>query len=134
MERVLDISPKRSEAEVQLGYFLTKRLSVLGLGEWMHVHRGIDHTYGIPVYQSQYGPFNPADWTPEQWHHHDQILRTTLLDAGGGVELAVNKSVQVFASALRSVYGRNCALHPPVATLRITSSLCTKLELDALLT
>ncbi len=126
IERVLDISPNRSEAEVQLGYFLTKRLSVLGLGEWMHVHRGIDHTYGIPVYQSQYGPFNPADWTPEQWHHHDQILRTTLLDVGGGMELAVNKSVQLFASALHSAYGRNGPLHAAVVTVGISWSFSTR--------
>jgi len=49
------------------------------------------------------------------------------------VELAVNKSVQAFASALRSVYGRNGALHAAVVTVGISWSFSTKFEPGALM-
>jgi len=36
VEHILGIAPNRSNVEVQLGYILKPRLTLLGTGQWMH--------------------------------------------------------------------------------------------------
>jgi hypothetical protein len=106
VERILGISPNRSDAEFQFGYFLTRRLSVLGMSQWMHTNRGVDFVYGL----------YHGGLSDDEYHHHDQIVKTTLLDVGGGAAYAVNRSLEMFLSVGRSVAGRNGHLHAAVIT------------------
>jgi hypothetical protein len=107
VERILSVAPNRSDAELQVGYFLTSRLSLLGTGQWMHTYQGVQIPYG--VYH--------GGLTDEQWPHHDQIAKAGLLDLGGGAAYAVNGSLEVYASLARSVQGQNGHLHAAVVTI-----------------
>jgi hypothetical protein len=48
VHRILDISPNRSDVQAQLGYFLTPRLTLLGLAQWFHTYRGFDVDFSLP--------------------------------------------------------------------------------------
>ena len=105
VEQVLGIAPNRSNAEGQLGYFLSKRLSLLGQSQWMHAHAGVDHLYNV---------FHSG--LPDNiWVHHDQIGKMDLLVVGGGASYQVNRSMAVFVSSGRAVHGRNT--HAPAIVL-----------------
>lgn len=112
VERILNISPNRSNAEVQLGYFITRRLSLLGTGQWMYTHRGVDFVYGV---------FH-GGLSNDEYLHHDQISQATLMDAGGGLAYALSPSLQTFLSVAHSIAGRNGHLHAPVVTIGISRS------------
>jgi hypothetical protein len=118
VERVLGIAPNRSNAEFQVGYFLTPRLSLLGTGQWTHSHSGLDLSFG--VFQS--------GLTADQYPHHDQIARSSLLDLGGGAAYAVNGSLEMFLSVARSVEGRNGHLHAAVVTVGLSRTFGGRLE------
>jgi hypothetical protein len=118
VERVLGIAPNRSDTEFQLGYFLTRRLSLLGTGQWMHTHSGLDLSYG--VFQS--------GLTADQYPHHDQIARSSLLDLGGGAAYAVNGTLEMFLSVARSVEGRNGHLHAAVVTVGLSRTFGGRLD------
>ena len=112
VERVLGIAPNRSNLEFQLGYFLTPRISLLGTGQWMYTHSGLDLNYNL----------YHAGVTDDQWIHHDQIAKTSLLDLGGGTSVAVTPSWQMFLSLGRSIEGRNGHLHAAVVTIGVSRS------------
>ena len=116
VERVLGISPNRSDVEFTLGYFLTPRLSLSGTGQWMHTYGGLD--FAVNLFH--------GGLTDEQWRHHDQIARLSLLDVGGGASYAVNQSWVMFASLARSVEGRNGHLHAAVLTVGVSRIFGTR--------
>lgn len=118
VERVLGIAPNRSDAEVQLGYFLTRRLSLLGTGQWMHTHSGVDFSWGV---------FH-GGLSDDQYPRHDQIARSSLLDLGGGAAYAVNGSLEMFLSVARSVEGRNGHLHAAVVTVGLSRTFGGRFE------
>jgi hypothetical protein len=107
VERVLGIAPNRSNIEYQLGYFVTPRFSLLGTGQWTYTHSGLDFNYAI---------FH-VGLVGEQWIHHDQIGKSSLLDLGGGASFAVAPSWQMFLTVARSINGRNGHLHAAVVTI-----------------
>ncbi len=112
VERVLGIAPNRSNAEFQLGYFLTPRLSLLATGQGMYTHSGLDLDY------TQFQVGLPDD----QWIHHDQIAKTSLLDLGGGTSFAITPSWQMFLTVARSIEGRNGHLHSAIVTFGVSRS------------
>jgi hypothetical protein len=118
VERILGIAPNRSDAELHVGYFLTRRLSLLGTGQWMHTHSGVDLASGVVH----------GGLTDDQWPHHDQIARASVLDLGGGAAYAVNGSLEMFLSVARSVEGTNGHLHASVVTLGVSRTFGARLE------
>jgi hypothetical protein len=112
VEGVANIAPKRSYGELQLGYFLTRRLSVQGSGVWAHSHNGIDFIAGR----------FPDNLTDEQWRNHDRISRVNLLDLGGAANFAINRSTTLFVGLGHSVYGTNTHLRAVVVTVGISKS------------
>lgn len=116
VERVLGIAPNRSNVEFQLGYFLNPRISFLGTGQWMYTHSGVNLDFRL---------FH-AGLSPDQWTHHDQIARSSLLDLGGGTSFAVTPSWQMFLTVAHSVEGRNGHLHAAVVTIGVSRSFGTK--------
>lgn len=107
VERVLNITPNRSNTEFQLGYFLTPRLSLLGTGQWMYTHSGLDFNFNL---------FH-GGLVGDQWIHHDQIGKASLLDLGGGASFAVTQSLQMYITVAHSIEGRNGHLHAAVVTM-----------------
>src|SRR5207237_345795 len=87
-ERTLDVARKRSYCEFQLGYFLTRRLTLQGSGVFAYSHNGIDFSYDL----------FPDDLSDQQWLNHDRISRAKLLDLGAGVGYSFNPSTNVFFS------------------------------------
>jgi len=116
VERVLGIAPNRSNVEFQLGYFLTRRLSVLATGQGMYTHSGVDLNFNL-VHAGL-----PAD----QWVHHDQIAKATLFDLGGGTTFALTPSWQMFFTVARSIEGRNGHLHASVVTIGMSRVFGTR--------
>jgi hypothetical protein len=104
VEPVQGIAPNRSNVEAQLGYFLSRRLSVLGQGQWMHTHAGVDHLFG--VYHSGLPDY--------LYPHHDQIGKASILDLGGGAAYSVSRSLVAFLSLGHSMEGRNTHAHAAV--------------------
>ncbi len=99
VQSTFDIRPDRSRVNAELGYFLTKRLSLSALESLMITHSGLGFPEDFPkVIQT---PTNPI------WHHHDQISRENFLNLGLGGAFAVTESVEFFASALTTVWGEN---------------------------
>jgi hypothetical protein len=96
-ERVLDISHNRSMASLEVAYFATPKLRLLGLSSGQRTHGGIDF----------FGPPSRALLTPEQFVHHDQIQRENQLTLGGGASYSVTESVDLFGSLMRTVAQRN---------------------------
>jgi len=116
VERVLGIAPNRSNAEFQLGYLLTPRISLLATGQGMYTHRGLD--LNINLFQ--------VGLSDEQWIHHDQIAKTSLLDLGGGTSVSITPSWQMFLTFARSVEGRNGHLHAAIVTIGVSRSFGTR--------
>ena len=110
VERVLGISPNRSDTEVQLGYFVTPRLSILGTTQWTHTHHGVEF----------HCEFFHCGLSDDQWPRHDQIGKASALEVGGGTVLAATRSTEVFASVARSIAGRNTHLHAAVITIGVS--------------
>ena len=112
VQRILDVSPNRSNVIAQMGYFLTPRLSLLALMQWSHTYRGLDVDFGIPH----------GGLTDDEFLHHDQIGKIRLLDAGVGAFFAVNRKTDIFASWGRTVSGANSHSHASVLSLAISRS------------
>ena len=128
MQRVLGIRPNRSRMEGQIGYFLTRRLSVQALGVSRITHSGLNFPKDFPVR-------SPTD---ARRSHHDQILAINFLNLGAGIGYSVTRNWQVYSSLLTTVWGQNGhALrtgfstgmswnfrtpwaHPPAAARRLT--------------
>ena len=78
----------------------------------MYTHSGLELNYNL---------FH-AGLSGDQWIHHDQIAKTSLLDLGGGTSLAITPSWQMFLTVAHSVEGRNGHLHTAVVTMGVSRS------------
>ncbi len=96
-EQVLDISHNRSMADLEVGYFLTPSLRAYAMANALYTHGGIDlpPVGGLAALPAQFRPV------------HDQIDRAHHLNLGAGAAYSLNDSLDVFASFLRTVTGRN---------------------------
>lgn len=95
-QKIVGVDHNRSNLDIEFGYFLTRRLRVFTLGTGIKTHGGVD----VP----------DAGWRAmpaEQGRHHDRIGRIDLLNAGGGVQFSLTRSVDVFGSYMKSLAGRN---------------------------
>ena len=92
VERVAGISHDRSNADLEVGYFLNQRVSVRALAAWQKTHGGID----VPI-----PPSNAL------FPYHDQLGAEGHLNVGGGVSWAANRQLGVDISYLHSIRGEN---------------------------
>jgi hypothetical protein len=95
VRRVDGVRPNHSNFDSEFGYFLTKRVAIRALEAFQVSHDGLDVPQDFP------------SRTDYRWRHHDQTLRVNFLNLGGGVSVAVSKSVDVFASVVTTVWGEN---------------------------
>jgi hypothetical protein len=87
----------------------------------MYTRNGVDLAFGVPN----------AGLTGEQFQHHDQIAKASLVDLGGGLSYSVSPSWQVFTSFARSVTGQNGHLHAAVTTVGISRSFGTRFAAES---
>jgi hypothetical protein len=120
VERILGIAANRSTVEAQAGYFVKPRVTLLGTTQWMHTHNGVGFDFAL---------FH-GGLEGEQWIHHDQIAKASLLDVGGGVAFALNSSTDFFVSAARSIKGANGHLHDPVISIGISRSFGNRFAVE----
>jgi hypothetical protein len=112
VQQVLEVAPKRSYAEFQLGYILTRHLSLQGSAIWTHGHNGIEFINDV----------FPKNLTDQQWLNHDRIARVGLLDVGITATYAVSRSTSLFFGVGHSVRGANTHLRGVVVTAGVSKS------------
>ena len=95
-ERIESIKHDRSNLDIEVGYVVTPALRVFVLGAGQKTHGGID----TPDAGWRAMPANLAP-------HHDRLARLEMLDFGGGVQVSVSKSIEVFGSFVTTTAGRN---------------------------
>jgi hypothetical protein len=95
-EEIAGVSRHRSSLDLEVGYFLSPAIRVFALGTGLKTHGGID----VP----------DAGWralpVPYQ-QHHDRISRVEMFDVGGGMQVSINNSFEVFGSFVTTVAGEN---------------------------
>jgi hypothetical protein len=114
-QEVANIAPKRSYAESQLGYFLTRRLSLQGAAVWTYSHNGNENDYNL----------FPDNLSDEQWLNHDRISRAKLLDLGANIGYSFNESTSVVVGVGRSVWGANTHLRSMVVSVGFVKAFAT---------
>jgi hypothetical protein len=100
VERILGIPHNESNAAWEIDYFLSRRLTLLQLGTWQHIHGGIQWPVEFAADASRV-------FTPEQLPHHDQLLATRHLDMGGGLAVTASNSMILYAGAVTSLRYEN---------------------------
>jgi len=112
------IAPKRSYAEAQFGYLLSRRISLQGSSVLLYSHNGIQLDYNL----------FPNNLTDDQYLNHDRISQSKLLDASGSIAYQVNRSTNIFLSLGRSFWGANGHLRYLVTTVGFTRAFTTRRE------
>ena len=101
VERVLDDVPNnRSNATVEGGFLITRRLAARGLFLWQRVHGGL--RFGGS--DSSALPFPGDVNTPERMFEHDRLLRDNNWRLGAGITYSM-RQMDVFASYVEFVHG-----------------------------
>jgi hypothetical protein len=95
-ERIAGIHHDRSSLDFEIGHFITPSIRVFALTAGQKTHGGVD----VPDIGWRGMP-------PELARHHDRIARIDMLDAGAGIQVTVNRSLEVFGSFVRTLGGRN---------------------------
>jgi hypothetical protein len=105
-QEVAHIAPKRSYAEFQLGYFLTRRLSLQGAAVLTYSHNGIDHDYNL----------FPTSPTNERLNHDRSAGRCWTRRQHG---IPFNRSTNVFVRG-----GHRSGEQTPFASRGCVSGVC----------
>jgi hypothetical protein len=95
-QTIIDIPRQRSILTFEGGYFATSKLRVFGEGAWQVTHGGVDVVVSPR-----------ADFVGLEFIHHDQIMRTNMLDLGGGAAWTLSDRVDIIGSFTRTVWGIN---------------------------
>jgi hypothetical protein len=96
LEEIAGIDRGRTSLDFEAGYFVSRSVRVFVVTAGQKTHGGLD----LP----------DAGWRamPEDLQqHHDRIARIDLLDIGGGVQVTLPKSFEVFASFMKTASGEN---------------------------
>lgn len=110
VQEVAHVAPKRSYAEFQFGYVLSRRVTAQASTVWTHSHNGIRFIDGL----------FPGNLTEEQYLNHDRISRVSLLDLGASLSYSINRKTNLFAGWGHSIAGANTHLRAAVLTMGVT--------------
>lgn len=100
VEHVLGINVDRSDFVFEAGYFLTPSLSARFLGVGYYTHGGLEFHTPLDL-------LGPNHQITPLFIHHDQIGKSSQVSLGGGLTYVLSGSTELFASYIRSVYGRD---------------------------
>jgi len=92
-ERPLGIWHNRSNLSWDVGYLVTKALTIDTIGEWEKTHGGWRAPVDFPMDQN--------------FLYHDQLQRSDYIRLGGGISYALSGSVEVAAMAYTSLHVRS---------------------------
>jgi hypothetical protein len=92
VETVAGISHDRSNADLEVGYFVSPKWSIRALAAWQNTHGGID----VPV--PRHDPLFPF---------HDQLAAVNFLNLGAGAAHSLSERTELSGVYLRSARGRN---------------------------
>ena len=106
-QKFVNVAPKVSYGEFQLGYFLSRRIVLQGVASGMYTHNGILWNYDLW----------PGDLTQAQWLNHVRISQGKILDAGGSIGYSFNRSTNVVFSMAHSFWGEKTHLRYLVTTV-----------------
>jgi len=127
VEDVINIPKNGSYSEVQLGYFVNRRLALIGLGTWLDTYGGFT-SKAWDALDPTLNPVGLGILTLGQFIHHDQILHERLLNVGGGVVYQVSPRVAIFGSALSTVKASNAHALAYVINVGVNWSFQTRGE------
>jgi hypothetical protein len=86
----------RTNADGELGYFINPRLRVFGV-------LATQYTFGgVPLV-----PHFDKVLTADEFHHHDQISRSDLVDVGAGAQVQLTPRIDLVGSYATTVTGRS---------------------------
>jgi hypothetical protein len=112
-EKVINISHNRSNADLEVGYFVTPKMRLLALGTGQVTHGGLDFGATAPI--DNYALFQ----------YHDQISRENSLTLGGGVAYSLTDTFDLFSSLIHTVAARNGHAIDRGLTIGLTWSFTT---------
>jgi hypothetical protein len=114
-EKVLDIPHNRSNMSLEVGYFVTPRVRLLGLSTGQLTHGGVDA---------------PSPTDPIMFPEHDRITRDEFINVGGGTAYSLSEKVDIFGSVIHTLDARNIhAIHRGLS-LGLSWSFSTKRSAD----
>jgi hypothetical protein len=93
-----DVALNRSNADVEVGWYANRLVSLRFISTLQKTHGGI------------ITPFVP-DLDAHELEFHDRITRSNYIDLGGGVSLSLTRSFDIHADYLTTAYARN--VHAP---------------------
>jgi hypothetical protein len=96
LQEIAGVDRGRSSLDVEVGYFVSRSVRVFATSAGQKSHGGID----LPDAGYRALPI-------EQQEHHDRISRIDILDVGGGVQMTLSKSWEIFGSLVKTVSGEN---------------------------
>ena len=97
--RFEDVKLNRSDAEFEVGWFATGRLSLRFIAELQKTHGGI------------ITPLDRDHLSEHAEEFHDRITRSHYVNLGGGIGFSVNRSLGLHTAYLTNVYARNTHAH-----------------------
>jgi hypothetical protein len=95
-KRVEGILPQHSEAQVEVGYFVTPTVRVMALAAGRASYNGI-----------AWFPTMRRDLPWELWSNHDRLSSESFLNLGGGAAIALSDSLDLFGSFIATKAGAN---------------------------
>jgi hypothetical protein len=112
--QVVGFNPNRATMDLEVGYFVTPKLRVLGLTTGQYVRDGIDMVPNAKVNL-------PAIF----YEHHDQITRDNFLNLGMGAAYSLNERMDLYGSLVHTVAKRNGHAVDYGVTVGVTWSFST---------
>jgi hypothetical protein len=119
-QEVANVAPKRSYAEMQVGYLLTRKVSLQFAATSIFSHNGIQDDYNL----------FPGNLTQLEWLNHDRISKMKLIDLGATVGYSFNRSTNIVVGAGHTVWGENTHLRTMVITIGFVKAFSTPLAGD----
>jgi hypothetical protein len=89
-QQILNIPHNHSNASLEVGYFVTPKLRVIGLSSGQITHGGIDGTPAL-------------GFDPVLFPVHDQITHDNYLDLGGGFAYSMSDKIDLFGSLIHAM-------------------------------
>jgi hypothetical protein len=90
-QQLLDVPHDRSMSEVEIGYFVRPNVRVFVLSFGQISHGGL-----------RFAPDFPAGLTADELVYHDRMSRVNSLDFGGGAQVSLSPSLDLFGSLVHT--------------------------------
>jgi hypothetical protein len=109
VQEVLDIRANRSGVDSAMGYFVTPRFAIQFVETFQITHDGIDWVGNRPgpPPRATMALHSGAPFTPDHRRNHDRLIRTNVLNLGGGLTFALTDSLAILATATTMAWGQN---------------------------